>query len=220
MPFFFPSVFHKMVACVIHQEGLWKTSRGKCLKCVRKAEEKDWSGKVFLSSRFFFGSFAGCKITYLKVVVEGWEIMWKTWLTVQRERSFDLCFVTDTKAHLQWQFFSVSMYERELLICLFDLTTCRKCLSEKPEKLVDTGNNGRLVSKRCLLVILKQFFVKCRTFSVISSFLFHCCDWSRKRAPSLSNNQLSVQVAFVLLYFALWLVQKTGATISSNEMEN
>ena len=132
----------------------------------------------------------------------------------------DPCFVADTKAHLQWEFFSVSMYERELLICLFDLTTCRKCLSEKPEKLVDTGNNGRLVSKRCFLVILKQFFVKCRTFSVISSFLFHYCDWSRKRAPSLSNNQLSVQVAFVLLYFALWLVQKTGATISSNEMEN
>ena len=85
MPFFFPSVFHKMVACVIHQEGLWKTSRGKCLRCVRKAEEKDWIGKVFLSSRFFFGNFAGCKITYLKVEVEGWEIMWKTWLTVQRE---------------------------------------------------------------------------------------------------------------------------------------
>ena len=83
MPFFFPSVFHKMVACVIHQEGLWKTSRGKCLKCVRKAEKKDWSGKFFLSSRFFFGSFPGCKITYLKVVVEGWEIMWKTWLTIQ-----------------------------------------------------------------------------------------------------------------------------------------
>ena len=124
--------------------------------------------------------------------------MWKTWLTVQRERSF----VADTKAHLQWEFFSVSMYERELLICLFDLTTCRKCLSEKPEKLVDTGNNGRLVSKRCLLVILKQFFVKCRTFSVISSFLFHYCDWSRKRAPS-SLKQSSVQVAFVLLYFAL-----------------
>ena len=156
--------------------------------------------------------------------------IWKLWLkgerlcgkhgSLSRERSFDLCFVADTKVHLQWQFFSVTIYERELLICLFDLTTCRKCLSEKPEKLVDTGNNGRLVSKRCLLVILKQFFVKCRTFSVISSFLFHYCDWSRKRAPSLSNNQLSVQVAFVLLYFALWLVQKTGATISSNEMEN
>ena len=127
--------------------------------------------------------------------------MWKTWLTVQRERSFDLCFVTDTKAHLQWQFFSVSMYERELLICLFDLTTCRKCLSEKPEKLVDTGNNGRLVSKRCLLVILKQFFVKCCTFSVISSFLFHYCDWSRKRAPSLSTNQLSVASNLSLLFF-------------------
>ena len=156
--------------------------------------------------------------------------IWKLWLkgerlcgkhgSLSRERSFDLCFVADTKVHLQWQFFSVTIYERELLICLFDLTTCRKCLSEKLEKLVDTGNNGRLVSKRCLLVILKQFFVKCRTFSVISSFLFHYCDWSRKRAPSLSNNQLSVQVAFVLLYFALWLVQKTGATISSNEMEN
>ena len=156
--------------------------------------------------------------------------IWKLWLkaerlcgkhgSLSRERSFDRCFVADTKAHLQWQFFSVSMYERELLICLFDLTTFRKCLSEKPEKLVDTGNNGRLVSKRCFLVILKQFFVKCHTFSVISSFLFHCCDWSRKRAPCLSNNQLSVQVAFVLLYFALWLVQKTGTTISSNEMEN
>ena len=83
----------------------------------------------------------------------------------------------------------------------FNLTTCRKCLSEKPEKLVDTGNNGRLVSKRCLLVILKQFFVKCCTFSVISSFLFHYCDWSRKRAPSLSTNQLSVASNLSLLFF-------------------
>ena len=190
MPFFFPSVFHKMVACVVHQEGLWKTSRGKCHKCVRKAEEKDWSGKVFLSSRFFW-----------KLWLKGERLCWKHG-SLSRERSFDLCFVADTKVHLQWQFFSVTIYERELLICLFDLTTCRKCLSEKPEKLVDTGNNGRLVSKRCFLVILKQFFVKCRTFSVISSFLFHCCDWSRKRAPSLSTNRVS-QVIQVCFCFAL-----------------
>ena len=116
----------------------------------------------------------------------------------------DLCFVADTKAHLQWEFFSVSMYERELLICLFDLTTCRKCLSEKPEKLVDTGNNGRLVSKRCFLVILKQFFVKCRTFSVISSFLFHYCDWLRKRAPSLSNNRVSKLLLFCFTSLCDW----------------
>ena len=130
--FFFLSVFLKMVACVVHQEGLWKTSRGKCIKCVRKAEEKDWSGKVFLSSRFFFGSFAGCKITYLKVVVEGWEIMWKTWLTVQRERSFDLCFVADTEAHLQWEFFSVSMYEKESLICLLTLQLAENAYQKNP----------------------------------------------------------------------------------------
>ena len=200
MPFFFPSVFHKMVACVIHQEGLWKTSRGKCLKCVRKAEEKDWSGKVFLSSRFFFGSFAGYKITYLKVVVEGWEIMWKTWITVQREIVWPVLCRWYRSTFAMGVFLGFNVRER-VTDMSFNLTTCRKCLSEKPEKLVDTGNNGRLVSKRCLLVILQQFFVKCRTFSVISS-LFHYCDWSRKRAPSLSTNRVS-QVIQVCFCFAL-----------------
>ena len=200
MPFFFPSVFHKMVACVVHQEGLWKTSRGKCLKCVRKAEEKDWSGKVFLSSRFFFGSFAGYKITYLKVVVEGWEIMWKTWFTVQREIVWPVLCRWYRSTFAMGVFLGFNVRER-VTDMSFNLTTCRKCLSEKPEKLVDTGNNGRLVSKRCLLVILKQFFVKCCTFSVISSFLFHYCDWSRKRAPSLSTNQLSVASNLSLLFF-------------------
>ena len=201
MPFFFPSVFHKMVACVVHQEGLWKTSRGKCLKCVRKAEEKDWSGKVFCRLAFSLGALLDIKLHIWKLWLKGVRLCGKHG-SLSRERSFDLCFVADTKVHLQWQFFSVTIYERELLICLFDLTTCRKCLSEKPEKLVDTGNNGRLVSKRCLLVILQQFFVKCRTFSVISSFLFHYCDWSRKRAPSLSTNRVS-QVIQVCFCFAL-----------------
>ena len=163
MPFFFLSVFLKMVACVVHQEGLWKTSRGKCLKCVRKAEEKDWSGKVFLSSRFFFGSFAGYKITYLKVVVEGWEIMWKTWFTVQREIVWPVLRRWYRSTFAMGVFLGFNVRER-VTDMSFNLTTCRKCLSEKPEKLVDTGNNGRLVSKRCFLVILKQFLLSVARF--------------------------------------------------------
>ena len=73
MPFFFPSVFHKMVACVVHQEGLWKTSRGKCLRCVRKAEEKDWSGKVFCRLAFSLGALLDIKLH-----------IWKLWLKGER----------------------------------------------------------------------------------------------------------------------------------------
>ena len=112
------------------------------------------------------------------------------------ERDRSTCALSLIPKHTCSGSFSRSQCTRESCWCLFDLTTCRKCLSEKPEKLVDTGNNGRLVSKQCLLVILKQFFVKCRTFSVISSFLFHYCDWSRKRAPSLSNNRVSKLLLF------------------------